>query len=580
MAMVRTHWLLGLMAAAGCTGQISEELPQAFRASTDAPPLSAAPFPGRPGNGGSAGTAAQPGAAGSSAAAPSALDVGRVDLHRLNNTEYDNTARALLGVASTPAPSFIADEKALGFDNIAAALGMTDAQYEQYFNAADVLVNTAFADDALRLRIVTCTPGSADPADCTRRIIRDFGLRAWRRPLASAEIDALAALAAEARTLGESFDGSIAQVAKAMLSSVPFLYRLELDPDPTSAVAHPLDDYELAARLSFLLWSTAPDDRLFMLAERGALQDDATLDAELERMLADDRAARFTASFGGQWLGLRDMNSHQVEPTVFPDFDDDLRRAMIREGELYFDEFLHGGRSVDEFFTAKLVFPDRALAELYGIDGVDSDEPRKLTAATTQRQGFLGLASFLTVTSFSYRTAPTLRGKWVLENLLCQKIAPPPPNIPELNEEASGGVDPSQLNVRERLAEHRTNPTCAACHTTLDPIGLGLEHFDAIGRYRTSYAASDPIDATGLLPDGSEFDGLGELAELLAQDKRLAQCASEKLMTYALSRELTDNDEPHLARIRETWADSDKSLRSLLGEVVRSAPFRQRRGEP
>ena len=519
-----------------------------------------------------------PGAAGASGAnGAQAGDVNRVGVHRLNNNEYDNTVRDLLGVSETPARSFIADEKALGFDNIADALGMTEAQYEQYFDAAATLTDTVFADAKLRARILTCMPASAQDTSCTESIVRAFGKRAFRRPLSDAEVTKLSALAADATKIGEDFPGSIAHVVRAMLSSAPFLYRVELDPDPTSATPHPLGSYELASRLSYLLWSTMPDDALFSAAEGDQLSGDAQLSSELARMLADPRSERFLTGFAAQWLGLRGLQSHQVEPSVFPEFDEPLRAAMIREGLAYFDLFLHGERSLREFFSADVNFVDDELADLYGMNGGPYDASKPTIVTSDARRGFLGLASFLTFTSFAYRTAPTLRGKWVLENLLCQEIPAPPPNVPQLVK--MDEVDQT-LNVRERLAEHRANPVCASCHATLDPIGLGLENFDAIGRYRESYAAGDAVDASGMLPSGESFDGLMELSTLLAADERLSDCASEKLLTYALSRKLEDGDQPFLADIRQRFMRDGGSVRALLQQIVLSEPFRFRRGEP
>jgi hypothetical protein len=577
--MIRTHrsarlWLPIALSLAACSGEIQR----------NQGPGGSAPFQPDESRGGVTASGAKPSSGNTGAgnrdpgsAGAGVRDVNRVGIHRLNNAEYDNTVRDLLGVSETPADTFIADEKALGFDNIADALGMTDAQYEQYFGAAASLTDAAFADAKLRARIVTCMPASATDTACTESIIRAFGLRAFRRPVRDDELEKLVALAAEAGKLGEDFNGSIAHVVRAILSSVPFLYRIELDPDPTSSTPHPLDGYELASRLSYLLWSTMPDDMLFAAAERGELSDDSQLSQQLARMLADPRSDRFLSGFAAQWLGLRALQSHQVEPSVFPEWGEPLRDAMIREGLAYFDLFLHGGRSLSEFFSADVNFVDDSLADLYGMNGGPYD-PKKPTIVTSDaRRGFLGLASFLTFTSFAYRTAPTLRGKWVLENLLCQEIPPPPPNVPQLVK--MDEVDQS-LNVRERLAEHRANPTCASCHATLDPIGLGLESFDAIGRYRERYAEGDLIDASGVLPSGETFDGLLELSSLLAKDDRLADCASEKLLTYALSRKLEDGDQPFLAEIRERFTRDGGSVRALLEQIVLSEPFRSRRGEP
>jgi hypothetical protein len=556
--LARRALLLIATLAAACQGEIE-----------DPTPLNAA----RP-----AAAHAEPGAT-QSAAASVKQDVNRVPIHRLNNTEYDNTVRDLLGVTSTPAKAFIEDEKAFGFDDIASAFGMTDAQYEQYESAADALVEEAFANDALRGRILTCTPNGAAATTCTRQIIADFGLRAWRRPLESAELDRLAKLASDAAASGEDTTGSIKQVVKAMLASAPFLYRVEIDPEPNSLTPHPVGAYELAARLSYLVWSTTPDTALLQAAAKGELTSSAGLSKQLARLLADKAASQFVASFAGQWLGLRDLQSHQVDPGVFPDFNDALRNSMVREGLAYFDEFLSGGRSVTEFFSADVNFIDAPLGKLYGIAGGGTTNPVRVTNTSDTRRGFVGLASFLTLTSFSYRTAPTLRGKWVLENLLCQTIPPPPPDVPKLD---SASADPNSLqseNVRVRLEAHRANPVCASCHEILDPIGLGLENYDAIGKYRTKYANGDRIDASGELPDGTQFTGLTELTQALSQDSRFTDCVSQKLLTYALSREVVDSDAAYLQQIRDQWMSDGMDLASLVKGIVLSEPFRNRRGE-
>jgi hypothetical protein len=506
-------------------------------------------------------------------------DVGRVAVHRLNNTEYDNTMRDLLGVTSTPAKTFIADEQLFGFDNIAEAFGMTDSQFEQYYGAADALVEQVFADNALRSRIMTCTPASATDTTCIQRIIGAFGQRAWRRPLAGDEVTRLVQVATDAMSAGEDVTGGVKQAVKAILLSAKFLYRIEFDANPASAQPHSLGAYELASRLSYLAWSSMPDERLFAAAEKGELLSEATLVGELTRVLADPKATNFVTSFAGQWLGLRGLLSHQVEPTVFPDWTESLRQAMTEEGLLFFSEFLSGQRPMTDFFTADVNFVDPALGKLYGVSAGGTGQQRVVNT-TDQRVGFMGLASFLTFTSFSYRTAPTLRGVWVLENLLCEDIPAPPPDVPKLDDANAANPATQSQNVRVRLQAHRAMPSCASCHAILDPIGMGLENFDAIGRYRTSYSNGDPVDSSGMLPDGSAFKSLPELATLLSKDTRLTDCASKKLMTYALSRGIGDSDLPYLNQIRDNWTREGTGLGSLLKQIVMSDTFRFRRGEP
>lgn len=509
-----------------------------------------------------------------------ALDVGRVGIHRLNKAEYDNTMRDLLGVTDTPASTFINDEVTDGFDNIAAAFGMTEAQYQQYYNAADTLAERVFGDNALQARVMTCTPSGATDTACLGQIIGTFGARAWRRPLTDTEIARLVQLASDAMALGEDGFGAIKQVLKTMLSSVPFLYRLELDPDPASLTPRPLNGYELASRLSYLGWSTMPDDAMFALAQSGEILQEATLSAEIDRVLASPKADQFVNNFAGQWLGLRALEqTHQVETTVFPDWNEDLRTAMVQEGLEYFKQFLFGTHQMTEFFTADMNFVSGPLAQLYGVQGGNGTTPTMVNNTTDQRVGFMGLASFLTFTSFSYRTAPTLRGKWVLENLLCQDIPAPPANVQPLDDPGTPSADLQSENVRIRLEAHRADPLCNGCHTLLDPIGMGLENYDAIGRYRTQYDNGDQVDPSGQLPDGSQFSSLPELATLLSADNKLTDCVSERMMTYALSRHLEATDEPYLNQIRQNWAAGGFGLKGLLKQIVLNDTFRFRRGE-
>jgi len=509
-----------------------------------------------------------------------AADPGRIGLHRLNNNEYDNTLRDLLGVAATPArASFIPDEQALGFDSIASSLGMTEAQYEQYFNAAGAFADEVMSNAALRSRIVTCAP--TPDSTCIKSIISSFGLRAWRRPLDTVEVDRLVKVATDAVALGATFEGSVGEVVRVMLASPHFLYRFEPDPDPASTTPHPVDSYSLASRLSYLVWSTMPDDAALAVAATDEISTTAGLQAELSRLLASPRAVEFVSSFAGQWLGMRALGSHQVDSGIFGEWNEQLRQSMIQEGLRYFSLFLEGPSPLplSGFFNTDVNFVDPSLANLYGISAGLGGAPERVTISTDQRVGFLGLASFLTISSFSYRTAPTIRGKWVLESLLCEPIPPPPPSIPTLDQNTTPDLASSE-NVRVRLAQHSAAPACAGCHATLDPIGFGLENFDAIGRYRTSYPSGDAVDASGQLPGGKAFIGLTDLADVLAADPRFVRCASEKLMTYALSRKLERSDEVYLDSILNQLAQGeDRSLRGLLTAIVMSEPFRQRRGE-
>jgi hypothetical protein len=566
-------------------------------------------IPGAAGNGGpgasgiSGGTAGIPGgAAGGAVSHPpvggagggpvagsggtGTFDPGRVAIHRLNNLEYDNTMRDLLGFTGNLAQTtFQPDEKG-EFDNAADAFTMNDARYEQYFNTADTIVEMVFTAApfaAQKAKILSCTPSTTDMT-CTRTIINGFGLRAWRRPMLTTEVDGLVTLAQSAVTLGENAEGSIKQVVKTMLATPQFLYRIEFDPNPASLMQHSLTPYELVTRLSYLGWSSMPDDQFFTLAQNNMITSDTVVSAQIDRMLADPKGTAFTQSFAGQWLGARDLKSHQVEPTAFATFDEPLRAAMVNEELSYFNEFLLGTLPMTQFFKADINFVDARLAKHYGVAAPPAGTTAKIMNTTDTRVGFMGLASFQTFTSYAYRTAPTLRGKWVLLNLLCQTIPTPPANVPKLDMGAATDPKLQSQNVRTRLQAHRAQTDCAACHATLDPIGLGLENFDAIGAFRSTYANGEAIDSSGVLPTKEMFNSTAQLADILSAGtylSKLTDCASQKMMTYALSRSLTPADQAYLDQVRGQWAAPAQAwgLKALLKDIVLNDTFRFRRGE-
>jgi hypothetical protein len=522
------------------------------------------------------------------AAGQIALDVGRISVHRLNNFEYDNTVHDLLGVQGMAQATFQADEQG-EFDNDADAFTINDARFEQYFDAADTLGEAVFADAGLRQTYVyglvspPCTP-STDDTGCSTKIISAFAQKAWRRPISDGELQGLLALATDALTLGETADGAIKQVVKTLLASPPFLYRIELDPDPTSLAPRKLDPWELATRLSYLLFSSMPDSTLFDLAASGQIEVPAILQQQVDRMLVDPKGARFSESFAGQWLGVRALQSHAVEPTAYPAFDEPLRAAFEREELLYFQEFLTGPLSMRDFLTTPDNFVNARLAQHYGFPAVPDDAGFvKVTNGDPNRVGFLGLGGFLTFTSFSYRTSPCVRGRWVWQSLLCQQLPDPPPGVPKLPPN-SVADPPATQDIRSRLAEHAREADCAACHVVIDPVGLAFENFDGIGAYRTKEPTTGgPIDTSGVLVTGESFSNRAELLALLssgAHQQQLLDCASRKVMTYALSRELTATDEPFLGDVRAAWAQQGYGLTALLKDVVVSATFRYRHGEP
>jgi hypothetical protein len=333
----------------------------------------------------------------------------------------------------------------------------------------------------------------------------------------------------------------------------------------------PLDGYELATRLAYFLWSSLPDAELFRLAADRSLVQTGVLRQQLARMLKDPRAQAFVDNFAGQWLGVRALAQHEVLSEVYPEFDEPLRAAMIAETRAYFGEFLFANRPLNEFLRAELHFVDKRLAAHYGIPAPAQTGVTRVDKPLGDRRGLLGLASFLTVTSFAQRTSPTLRAKWILEQLLCSPVPPPPANVVASLEGANTGSATGD-NVRARLEQHRKDPACSGCHNLMDPIGLALESFDGIGRSRDRYDDGQPVDTHGVLPDGTLVDGPLQLVNVIANDPRFMRCVTQKVLTYALGRTL--DDEPAL--VDETLASLDDrgTLPALLEAVVLSDAFR------
>jgi hypothetical protein len=407
-----------------------------------------------------------------------------------------------------------------------------------------------------------------------REVIGAFAKRAYRRPVTVAEVERLMKLYDLARKNGEPFEGGVAQALKAVLVSPNFLFRGELQPEPDNPKSvHAVNEFALASRLSYFLWSTMPDDELFALAERGQLRKN--LDAQVRRMLVDRKSRALVENFAGQWLQLRNLAIIQPDKKLFPSYDAKLRAAMARETELLFETVLREDRSVFEFLTADYTFVNERLARHYGIAGVTGDAFQRVSLKGQPRAGVLTHASILTLTSNPTRTSPVKRGKWVLENLLATPPPPPAPNVPELEDQkALTGT------LRQKMEQHRANPTCASCHTKMDAIGFGLENYDAIGAFRAQDAGA-AIDPSGELSAAEKFQGPVDLAKLLATKKQedYIRCLAEKMLTYALGRGLEYYDRNTVKAIADGLAKRRHSFSGLVLEVVNSVPFQKRRGE-
>jgi hypothetical protein len=636
-------------------------------------------------------------------------DPGRVTLHRLNNTEYNNTVRDLLGTNLRPADEFPSDDRGYGFDNVADSLTLSPLQVELYDHAAEALIKDVFetaipserqrgeietigtgnggpdgdgwlfysnatisvpfkvttagtyriaarageqaagpdnahmtlrvsggqvydfaitaprampavyqqdvvlpvgdqtlqvaftndyalngadrnlwvdyaevvgpigatvADTSKRDRILICDPATGSA--CVENILRAFVRRAWRRPPTPDEISRLVDLAKVATDAGDDILVGIQLALRGALVSPSFLFRVEIDREPSTLMPYPLSSYELASRLSYFLWSSMPDDELLALADTGKLAGSTELLRQAERMLADPRAVALTDNFAGQWLFTRALGDHVPDDATYPLYDAQLEAAMRAETQRYFRAFLEEDIPMDQFLVGDFTYVNDRLAQHYGLPLPGSNQLVKTSLVGTNRLGLLTQGSILTVTSHPRRTSPVKRGKWLLDQILCEPPPPPPPGVEGLLE--TGGMVTG--SVRQRLEAHRDIEYCASCHSKIDPLGFGLEHYDGIGSWRTMDDIY-PVDASGVLPDGQTFYGAGELAKILAGDPRVYRCMVEKLYTYALGRPPISIDaKEHIDQLTEDFTKHGYLLRDLVMSIVTHTSFRDRRGEP
>jgi hypothetical protein len=436
---------------------------------------------------------------------------------------------------------------------------------------------TGSGDTPSREKIFVCHPASkAEEAGCARKILANLARHAYRRPVTDADVEPLVEFYQSAREKGD-FEFGIEKAIQAMLVSPDFLFRVESDPSAGSARdgVHRISDVELASRLSFFLWSSIPDDTLLDLAEKSKLSNPTVLAREVERMLDDPKSSALASNFAGQWLQIRNLVNMRPDPVVFADFDESLRSSMQRETELFFESILRENRSILDLLTANYTYLNERLALHYGIPNIYGSQFRRVTLTDPHRAGLLGEAGILTVTSPPNRTSVVERGKWILDNLLGEPPAPPPPNVPPLDATTKGS---RKLTLREAMELHRANPACAGCHKNMDPLGFALENYDGIGEWRSTDGGS-PIDASGQLPDGTKFDGPGGLREVLATARReqFVSTVTGKLLTYGLGRGVEYYDMPAVRAIMHQTEASQYRLRDLIMAIVTSEPFQMRR---
>ena len=452
---------------------------------------------------------------------------------------------------------------------------------------ASVAITGPLAESAVvsetpsRRKLLICTPGSAaEQESCAEQILSTLARRAYRRPLTDSDLEVpLALYRQNARSGG--FESGIELAVRSILVSPNFLFRVEGQPATVPPnTPYRISDLELASRLSFFLWSSVPDDELIDLASTGQLRDPLILERQTRRMLADERASALVTNFASQWLYLRNVPALYPDEDLFPHVGEVLRQAMQRETELFVEDIFRRDQNVMTLLTADYTFVNERLARHYDIPHVYGSHFRRVSldqAGHDARRGLLGHASILAVTAYPNRTSPVLRGKWVLENLLGTPPASPPADVPSLEETTDNG---EILSMREATEQHRANPACASCHRLMDPPGFALEQFDAVGRFRTHTAANTLIDATGELPDGTQFDGAAGLREaLVASPARFVGTLTEKLMIYALGRGLEHYDAPIVRSIVRDVEEDNYRFSSIILGIVKSPPFRMRRTE-
>jgi len=487
------------------------------------------------------------------------------DVKLTTSTEMDRAFVAQLAVPFGP-------------HRVTADLKVLDPKYKknlpylEYTEIQGPVVQRSIGLSEAHRRLFTCGSAPAsNQATCAHQILAPLVKRAWRRPVTKPELASLLQLVATAQKRGDSFEQAIGVALQAVLVSPYFLYRIE--PDPVQTGTYRLNQYDLATRLSYFVWSSMPDDELLTLADHGQLQGPAVMKAQLKRMLTDSKSKRLVEAFGGQWLETRNLDdAAKPDAKKFPEYDQDLRDAMKTETQMFLQAIVDEDRSVLDLLDARFTYLNERLARYYGIPDVTGEQFRRVELDGVQRGGILTQASVLTVSSYPTRTSPVIRGKYILDNILGAPPPPPPPGVPLLDEATLG----KSVTVRQQLETHRSNALCASCHSKMDPLGFGLENYDAIGRWRT-LDGKLPIDATGVLPNGKTFSTPAELKDILKSDPDpFVRCLVQKLLVFALGRGLENYDRNAVDQITRNTAAGGYRFSTLMEEIVNSAPFQMR----
>lgn len=507
-------------------------------------------------------------------------DPGPFVIRRLTKTEYANTLRDLFGVDPSIADGLPDEVSGQGYLNSLSSL-----QLEQYLTIADKVLRQIVAPPGGRRTAVerrlfgaSASPGK-DPRQSAREVARSIARRAYRRPPTEAELDVLLATFDLGIRNKLAYPQALHLMLKAVLVSPQFLFITPAGVAESSTGIVPLDDYQLASRLSYLLWGTMPDAELMAVADSGKLREPAVLKAQAKRMLDDRRSRALFDGFGAQWLSVGGLKRQVFDPAIFPQMTPGMRQAMYDEVRLFFESIVRENENVIRFVDSDYTYLNGTVAAIYGLDKtVRGAEMRKVRLTDGNRGGVLGMPGILAATSFPNRTSPVKRGVWVLEQVLGQQVPAAPPDVPALDKQDQKAV--ANMTVRQRTELHRTNPVCANCHQILDPIGFGLEKFDAIGRWRDRDSNGQPIDSTGELPGAKRFSGPADLKGIIAgRNVDVARSLVEKLMAYALGRKLEGYDEIVVDDLMGELAGDGYRMRTLINGVITSYPFTHRRIE-
>lgn len=505
-------------------------------------------------------------------------DPGLFVIRRLSKTEYGNTLHDLLGVEPAIASDLPDEVSGEGYLN-----SLSPLQLEQYLAIAEKALDQIVVPEgapptmAQRRLLGEPPPLEADYQSAAREVARSLARKAYRRPPSQAELNVLLAVFDLGRKNKLTYSASLRLMLKAILISPQFLFITPAGETAPRDPIVPLDDYQLASRLSYLLWATMPDEELMALADSGKLHEPLILKAQVKRLLEDSRSRALFDGFGAQWLGLDKLAGQTFDPVLFPQMTGTMRSAMYDEARLFFESIVRENRSVMSFVDSDYTFLNETLAKTYGLEGkVAGPAMQRVRLHDANRGGILGMPGILATTSFPTRTSAVKRGVWVLEQVLGDNVPPPPPDVPALEKQDQGKI--AGLTLRQRTELHRTNPVCANCHQTLDPIGFGLENFDAIGRWRDREAGGGVIDASGELPGGKRFSSPKELKALIAERRDdFSRNLVERLLAYALCRRLEGYDEVVVDGLMEEIAADGYRMQALIENVVTSYPFTHRR---